>query len=379
MKQSLASKSNCLGTEHRVWDRFLRLFHWALAASVTIGLFGGFLLDASWVLLHLLVGGLATVLVIARIIWGFTGPTYARFSQFLPRPHEITAHLNGSGIHARHIGHNPLAALMVVALLFSVLGLAVTGTGLLGSALKTGPLAFALPATQGWLWSGLHEFLAYSMLGLVALHIGGVAFESRRSQENLARSMFNGRKAMREGDLVAKDQPARIGVSFVLFVGISIGMVVVIISLSRKVPARQPVVAMSAVYLDECAACHMVYHPLLRTDVSWSLMMGQLESHFGEDASLPFDTRVEITDWLSQHAADSVDSKAATLWRDLSEVSPVALPDTVPWQRLHSGLNDSVYQHPSVYSRSNCSACHRDAESGWFSPFNISIPKEDQS
>lgn len=379
MKQFPASKSNCQGAEHRVWDRFLRLFHWTLAASVTIGLFSGFLLDASWIRLHLLAGGLATVLLTARIIWGFTGPTYARFSQFLPRLHEITAYLNGSGIPARHIGHNPLAALMVVALLVSVLGLAVTGTGLLGSALKTGPFAFVLPATQGWLWSVSHEFIAYSMLGLVALHIGGVAFESRRSQENLARSMLNGRKAMREGDLVAKAQPARIGVSCALFVGISSGAVAAIVGLSRKVPDRQPVVAISAVYLEECSACHMFYHPSLRTDVSWSLMMAQLESHFGEDASLPIDTRIEITDWLAQHAADSVDSKAATLWRNLSEVSPVALPDTVPWQGLHSELNDTVYQHPSVFSRSNCGACHRDAESGWFSPFNISIPKEAQS
>lgn len=363
-------------TGHPVWDRFLRLFHWALAASIVTALVTGFLLDASWSRLHLVSGVFAVSLVAARIIWGFTGPTYARFSQFVPTPRAVMTHLRGGETHARHLGHNPLGALMVLALLATVLTLGVTGTALLGSALKTGPVAFALPATQGRLWSELHEMTAFGILGLAISHLAGVIFESWRGGENLSRAMITGRKEVRQGDLVARPRAAHVLSALALIAGLAFAGTASITGLTRIAPDRQPVATLPETYVTECTACHMAYHPSLRSAASWTLMMDQLDSHFGEDASLPDTARDDITAWLAQHAAGTVDSKPAMLWRDLSETKSVSLPETSRWKWLHGGLDDSVFQRRPIHSRANCGACHQDAETGWFSPFNLSIPKE---
>ncbi|WP_298571349.1 cytochrome b/b6 domain-containing protein [uncultured Aliiroseovarius sp.] len=361
---------------HLVWDRFIRVFHWGLVASVTTALVSGFLLDASWIRLHLTSGSFAVALVSARIVWGFTGPTYARFSQFLPSVGQVVSHLKTGTSHARHIGHNPLGALMVFALLMLIIGLGVTGIAALGSGLKSGPLAVFLPAAQGSFWTEFHELAGFALLGLVVLHVAGVIIESRRSHENLARAMITGRKEMRDGDLVAPPKPAQLMLAVLSVSGLVIGVGVTLNGLSQRPLTLPPIAPMAQIYVDECAACHMAFHPSTRPAESWQLMMNRLNDHFGEDASLPDDTGDEIADWLGNHAAASTDSKPATLWADLQETTPVGLPDTKMWQRLHASIDEDTFKHRTIYSRSNCIACHKDAETGWFSPFQISIPKE---
>lgn len=361
---------------HTVWDRFIRVFHWALVASVTAALVSGFLLDASWIRLHLMSGSFAVALVSARIVWGFTGPTYARFSQFLPSARQVFNHLKAGTSHTRHIGHNPLGALMVFALLLLIIGLGLTGVAALGSGLKAGPLAASLPAAQGSFWVELHELAGFALLGLIVLHVAGVIIESRRSKENFARAMVTGRKEIRDGDLVAPPRPAHLMLAVLSVSGLVIGTVVTLNGLSQRPLTLPPVGPMAQVYVDECAACHMAFHPSTRPAESWQLMMNRLSDHFGEDASLPDDTRIEIAEWLGQHAAASTDSKPALLWADLLETTPVALPDTMVWQHLHASIDEDEFKHRTIYSRSNCIACHKDAETGWFSPFQISIPKE---
>jgi cytochrome b len=363
-------------TRHMVWDRFVRLFHWSLAGCIAATLVTGFLLDATWIQWHLAAGILAVMLVMARIVWGFTGTAYSRFLQFVPRPREIADHLKHGAAKARHIGHNPLGGIMVLALLAAVLALGITGTALLGSSLKTGPLAFALPATQGEFWSEIHEALAFLILVLVALHIAGVLFESHRSRENLARAMVTGSKERREADLIASPRPAYPLLASGIIAGLVIATAAGTAGFSARKPEMAPVSAVPEIYQDECAACHMAFHPSLRPAASWSLMIGQLSDHFGEDARLPEETSAEISAWLEKHAAATVDSKPAVLWRNLREATPLALTDTPQWQRLHEDVDPSVFKRRPIHSRSNCIACHRDAETGWFSPFDLKIPKE---
>ena len=46
----------------------------------------------------------------------------------------------------------------------------------------------------------MHRGFAWALLGLVALHVGGVIFTSFRQRENLARAMLNGEKRAPCGD-----------------------------------------------------------------------------------------------------------------------------------------------------------------------------------
>lgn len=355
-----------------VWDLPIRLFHWSLAAATAVAAGTGFFGGAGAIRWHVGAGLVAVGLVIARIVWGFTGPTHARFADFLPRPGAVIEHLRPAA--PRHLGHNPLGALMVFALIGLMLVIGVTGLAVLGGMLKTGPLAF-WSFDAGRMGHELHELAAWAVVGLVACHLAGVAYESRRSRENLARAMLTGTKEARPGDHPAGQIPARVplAVFFLLLAGS--GLWAANASLAARPPRGMPA-AFDASTRAECSACHMAYHPSLLPAASWRGLMATLPDHFGEDASLDPRTAAAIEAWLVTHAADSADTLPAHAFAQTAPDAPFTVTETPVWRRLHGDLSGALFAGPAVKSRSNCAACHADAESGLFSPFSIHVPKE---
>ncbi len=361
-----------------VWDPFVRVFHWALVAAVAVALATSLILPPTWVRLHIIAGVGALALVAARIVWGFLGPTYARFSSFVRRPAEILDHaeqLRG-GQAAHHLGHNPLGGAMIVALIAAVVVLAATGTVALGGVLKTGPLAFLTSFAVGNLARDLHQLVAWGLIGLIALHIGGAIFESYRSRENLAAAMINGRKRER-ADAIA--EPARaahpwIAAAIVAVTFVASGLVVV--ALAGRPARGVPLAALDPLYASECGDCHAPYHPSLEPAAVWVAIMDHLDRHFGEDASLEADKVARIRDYLVANAAETADTKPANVFRRRDASEPLKITATPFWRHVHSGIPERVFAAKSVGSQSNCSACHEDAAAGLFNPQAIAIPKD---
>ena len=165
----------------KVWDPFVRLFHWSLVLSF----FGAYLLSEDNVTWHENFGYAALGLVSARIVWGFIGSRYARFSGFVPSAPTLVAYLKDlwTRREARSLGHNPLGGVMIIALLLCVISIGVTGW------------MMTLNQFFGIEWvEGVHETMANLTLGLVGLHVAGVLFSSLRHKENLVRAMITGRK-----------------------------------------------------------------------------------------------------------------------------------------------------------------------------------------
>ncbi|MFD2174816.1 cytochrome b/b6 domain-containing protein [Rhodobacter lacus] len=357
-----------------VWDLFVRLFHWGLAATVGVAAVTGFFGGAGRLQGHLTAGLIAAALVLARMVWGFCGPTHARFADFVPSPAALRAHLRAED--GRHLGHNPLGALMVLAVLAAVLVLAVTGLLMLGGMFRIGPFAAGTSFAAGWGAREWHETLAIGVLGLIALHLGGVAFESRRSRENLARAMLDGRKELRPGDAPAAEIPARPVLAFTLLAGLGAALVAGNAVLAARPVPGQPVAQIDPVTAAECGACHMVYHPSLLPRAGWQALIAGLPSHFGEDASLAPATAREIEGWLTAHAAETTETLPAKLFARTAPEAPFTITATRAWARLHEDLPEALFRTKPVGSRANCAACHPDAVSGRFSPFALSIPKE---
>ncbi len=165
----------------KVWDPFVRLFHWALVAFFAIAWITG----DDWERIHEISGYAIAVLVALRVLWGLIGSRHARFSDFVYRPAAIIGYIKRSvRLRAkRYLGHNPAGGAMVLALLLSV-SLA-TATGVMSTT----------DAFWGVEWvEELHEVTANLTLGLVFLHVAGVAFASLQHRENLVRSMITGLK-----------------------------------------------------------------------------------------------------------------------------------------------------------------------------------------
>lgn len=164
-----------------VWDPLLRLLHWGLVAAVLVSWLGTVVLDGA----HRPAGYLALGIVMLRLLWGFVGSRYARFAQFVRGPRATRAYLLDL-LHrreARYIGHNPLGACMVLALLGCVLGLALTGW------LYTSEALWGDAGVEA-----MHVALAWTLLGLVCLHVSGALYTGWRHRESLVWAMFSGRK-----------------------------------------------------------------------------------------------------------------------------------------------------------------------------------------
>ena len=108
----------------------------------------------------------------------------------------------------------------------------------------------------------------------------------------------------------------------------------------------------------ECGACHMVYPPSLMPARSWEKIIGSLENHFGENASLPEPARQKILAFMTANAGDS---GAADSWfmrgvRDTD--TPPRITEMPFWRSIHGGFPITAFKRASVKKRGNCIGCH---------------------
>lgn len=179
-----------------VWDLPTRLFHWSLVLSVTLALATG-LVGGDWMPVHGYAGIAIVGLVAFRLVWGVAGAAHARFANFAPTPGRLRAYLGGNW---RGHGHNPLGALSVFALL--ALLAAQAGTGLVGNDEISfqGPLAQLVDEARSLQLTGLHQQLAYVLMGLIALHVLAIAAYLLVRKTNLVKPMVTGWKELPAAD-----------------------------------------------------------------------------------------------------------------------------------------------------------------------------------
>lgn len=178
-------------TRAKVWDPFVRVFHWTLAA----GFVANAVLTDPEHDLHRLVGYAIGALVALRIVWGLMGPRHARFASFPPSPSGALAQMAdmASGRRRVHLGHTPLGALMIYNLLLTLL--VIVGSG----------YAMTTIAFWGVEWvEELHEAAVTWAEVSVLIHVAAVIWESRRTGVNLPRAMITGYKEIPDEARIAE-------------------------------------------------------------------------------------------------------------------------------------------------------------------------------
>jgi cytochrome b len=165
-----------------VWSPWLRLLHWLLAISMITS----FVTHEGGGRLHEWSGYVALAAALTRVLLGFAGSGYWRFSQFvrsLPATFDYAMQVVKKTEH-RHIGHNPLGGWMVLALLADAIATGLTGW------------LYTTDRFFGYEWlANLHNVLGQALIPLLILHVAGVLFTSLRQRENLVAAMFHGKKA----------------------------------------------------------------------------------------------------------------------------------------------------------------------------------------
>ncbi len=176
-------------SQQPIWDLPIRLFHWLLAASV-IGAVVTAQIGGNLMIWHGRLGALILGLLVFRLAWGVWGSDTARFTRFVRGPGAIRAYLGGTW---QGIGHNPLGALSVLAMLMVLLFQAVSGHFAHDDIAFRGPLADMVDRHARDDASRLHRLATNVVYGLVALHLLAMAYYARVRKQNLVLPMVTGK------------------------------------------------------------------------------------------------------------------------------------------------------------------------------------------
>lgn len=212
-----------------VWDWPTRVLHW-LNAIIVLTLIV-LILGAEWMEelgvarelrrpvkeWHAYLGHVFLVTLALRIIWGFIGNKYARWSDILPLKswqwqaigHNIKWYLSGfKGRAAKAIGHDPLAALFYTVLFIVLISQAFTGILLSGAEFNTFPgTLFTGGMGEGALeeleevLEELHEAGFLFIIFFIAAHLAGLIAHELKEKTGLLTSMVNGKKCLRREDV----------------------------------------------------------------------------------------------------------------------------------------------------------------------------------
>ena len=177
-----------------VWDLPTRLFHWTLVGLIAFSWWSAEDEQVEW---HMWSGYGILTLLLFRLLWGFVGGSTARFANFVPGPRHLLAYLRDMK-GWRPIGHSPLGALSVLAVLLVLA--AQVGLGLIQveeDGLVEGPLAHLVSFETAEWANDLHDHDLFDvLLVLIVLHIGAILFYRLALGKRLVGPMLTGRAVL---------------------------------------------------------------------------------------------------------------------------------------------------------------------------------------
>ncbi len=182
----------------RVWDLPTRVFHWALVVCV-LGSVLSAKLGGNAMVWHMRLGYAVLALVGFRILWGLVGGRWSRFSSFFYSPAAFLRYLRGQALPHEHfdVGHNPLGALSVLAMLAWLLAQVASGLIADDEIATTGPLIAFVSSEVSLAWTAYHKsYGQWGLFALVALHVGAIVFYRVRHRKDLLGPMLSGDKAL---------------------------------------------------------------------------------------------------------------------------------------------------------------------------------------
>src|SRR5262245_14837853 len=169
-----------------VWDLPTRIFHWSLVVLVGTNLFLISPRGGVSNVIHMVAGYLVAGLLLFRLAWGVLGSPRSRFADFVRGWPAVSAYVERlRRLDPPHcVGHNPLGGWMIVILLAALLVMVLTGLSASARA-AMGPLAPLFPVGWTALLGATHKLVGNLLIGLIVIHIAGVAVDWFLTGDNL--------------------------------------------------------------------------------------------------------------------------------------------------------------------------------------------------
>ncbi|MCA1802107.1 MAG: cytochrome b/b6 domain-containing protein [Rhodothermaceae bacterium] len=200
-----------------VYDLPVRLFHWLFAFFIL----AAFIIakttddDSQIFIYHMMAGLTVGFLLVLRIIWGFAGTRYSRFSSLRLSPAGLMVYLKDAVFMKakRYLGHNPASSYAAVIMFLCAAGLIVTGI------LMTG-------GRGGDFIEDAHELLSTMLIIAVIVHLGGVALHQMKHRDAIWLTMFNGKKEQTGDNQGIRSTRPFAGILFFLLTFLWIGILI---------------------------------------------------------------------------------------------------------------------------------------------------------
>jgi len=218
-------------------------------------------------------------------------------------------------------------------------------------------------------------------LVVVAAHLLGVAMDSWLTRDNLPLSMLTGVKDAPAGSAESKPHAVWAGI---LVAAVGAFAAWWFLYALHAAATERPHVAFTGPQLpddptwrEECGACHLAYHPNLLPQRSWRALIAAQADHFGTDLGLDASTQQTVLSFLVANCAENSDREAAykILHSIAASATPLRITETPYWSAKHRRISEAEWRLPSVKSKSNCAACHLDAEAGTFEDSAMRVPR----
>lgn len=203
----------------RIWDLPTRLFHWAVAALAIAAWVSGQVGGQAWLEWHFRFGYCVFALLLFRLLWGFAGDKYSRFSSFAPSGSAALEYFRAPRPYG---GHTPLGALSVYALLIVAAMQVLTGLLSSDGDFTEGPWTALVSEATVKLMSAIHRFNRWILLALVTMHLVAVAWYAIKRKEGLVHAMVTGDRRGINAEPAADDAPTRCRAALLLVLSVAL-------------------------------------------------------------------------------------------------------------------------------------------------------------
>jgi len=363
-----------------VWPMSTRIIHWMLAITFTTAFITSFYEDMLHN--HIALGFIFGIMIVYRIIWGFIGPRYARFSTFKLNLSQLKFYFVEKiqdRWRAIPAGHNPASSWFTIWAMIMGSIIVTSGMLLYGIQEAKGILSFLNDRYYNNMdiIMLVHQIASYIFLFWVFLHISGVMIEQFYHKTNMVFAMITGFKRAKGDDTEVSKKLNFFAYSIIV---IAIGTYTFITSSNYNFLTSQKFTsidykAQNPIFVEKCGDCHNIYPPFLLPKKSWSRVMGGLDNHFGEEiteANITKSQQITIKKFLYANSADtSTRESSVKIMKSLGKRAPKAITKTPYWRETHKDIPLNVFKTKKIKDKSNCIACHKNFDDGMLDDMDI--------
>ena len=321
-------------------------------------------------------------MILYRIIWGFIGPKYARFSTFKLNLSQLKFYFIEKiqdRWRAIPAGHNPASSWFTIWAMIMGSIIVTSGMLLYGVQEAKGILSFLNTRyyNQMDILMIIHQIASYIFLFWVFLHISGVMIEQFYHKTNMVFAMITGFKRAKGDDTEVSKKLNFFAYSIIL---IAIGTYTFITSSNYNFLTSQKFTSIdykskNPIFVEQCGDCHKIYPPFLLPKASWGKVMRDLDNHFGEEiteANITKSQQSTIKAFLYANSAEtSTRESAVKIMKSLEKRRPKAITKTPYWRETHKDIPRSAFKTKKIKDKSNCTACHKNFDDGILDDMNI--------